>query len=217
MADHHHDAERGGGGFEIEKADHDADTNSIEKLFERSNKQVPPWEQQLTIRAFVVSFVLSVMFSTIVMKLNLTTGIIPSLNVSAGLLAFFFVKTWTKIVGNFCGLSRPFTRQENTVIQTCVVASAGIAFSGGFGSYLFAMSDVMARVSEEPAGKYDTKNPALGWMIGFLFVVSFLGLFSVVPLRKIMIVDFKLTYPSGTATAYLINSFHTPKGAMLAA
>jgi len=29
------------------------------------------------------------------------------------------------------------------------------------------------------------KNPSLSWMIGFLFVVSFLGLFSVVPLRKV--------------------------------
>jgi hypothetical protein len=32
------------------------------------------------------------------MKLSLTTGIIPSLNVSAGLLGFFFVKTWTKLL-----------------------------------------------------------------------------------------------------------------------
>lgn len=31
-----------------------------------------------------------------------------------------------------------------------------------------------------------------------------------------MIIDFKLTYPSGTATAHLINSFHTPLGAKLA-
>ncbi|KAL0715657.1 hypothetical protein Bca4012_064979 [Brassica carinata] len=60
------------------------------------------------------------------------------------------------------------------------------------------------------------KDPSLGWIIAFLFVVSFLGLFSVVPLRKIMIIDFKLTYPSGTATAHLINSFHTPQGAKLA-
>ncbi|KNA25527.1 hypothetical protein SOVF_005950 isoform B [Spinacia oleracea] len=64
--------------------------------------------------------------------------------------------------------------------------------------------------------QHDIKDPRLGWMIGFLFVVSFLGLFSVVPLRKIMIIDFKLIYPSGTATAHLINSFHTPKGAKLA-
>lgn len=32
---------------------------------------------------------------------------------------------------------------------------------------------------------------------------------------QIMIVDHKLVYPSGTATAHLINSFHTPQGANL--
>lgn len=47
-------------------------------------------------------------------------------------------------------------------------------------------------MSERIAGKstanklaQDFKNPSLGWMVGFLFVVSFLGLFSVVPLRKV--------------------------------
>ncbi|KAF5445273.1 hypothetical protein F2P56_034338 [Juglans regia] len=147
------------------------------------------------------------------MKLNLTTGIIPSLNVSAGLLGFFFVRTWTKLLQKSGLLKQPFTRQENTVIQTCVVASSGIAFSGGFGSYLFGMSE---RISKQSSDTHDFKNPSLGWIIGFLFVVSFLGLFSVVPLRRIMIIDFKLTYPSGTATAHLINSFHTPHGAKLA-
>ncbi|KAG5007435.1 hypothetical protein JHK85_025977 [Glycine max] len=34
--------------------------------------------------------------------------------------------------------------------------------------------------------------------------------------EEIMVIDFKLTYPSGTATAHLINSFHTPQGAKLA-
>jgi hypothetical protein len=103
---------------------------SVERLFE--NQEVPSWRKQLTVRAFVVSFVLSILFCFIVMKLNLTTGIIPSLNVSAGLLGFFFVSTWTKLLGK-SGLlkhAQPFTRQENTVIQTCVVASSGITFSG---------------------------------------------------------------------------------------
>ncbi|PIN15675.1 hypothetical protein CDL12_11685 [Handroanthus impetiginosus] len=187
---------------------------SIEKIFE--SKEVPPWQKQLTLRAFFVSFVLSILFTFIVMKLNLTTGIIPSLNVSAGLLGFFFVKTWTKFLEKSGLLKQPFTRQENTVIQTCVVASSGIAFSGGFGSYLFGMSEVVAKQSTEANDSLNIKNPNLSWMIGFLFVVSFLGLFSVVPLRKIMIIDFKLIYPSGTATAHLINSFHTPQGAKLA-
>ncbi|GAB2287500.1 Probable metal-nicotianamine transporter ysl7 [Dionaea muscipula] len=187
---------------------------SVEKVFE--GKEVPPWQKQLTFRAFVVSFCLAVLFTFIVMKLNLTTGVIPSLNVAAGLLGFFFVKTWTKLLEKSGLLKQPFTRQENTVIQTCVVAASGIAFSGGFGSYLFAMSQKVASQSTAARDSADIKDPSLHWIIGFLFVVSFLGLFSVVPLRKIMIIDFKLIYPSGTATAYLINSFHTPEGAKLA-
>lgn len=122
---------------EVEVADDDRnsavnkkdDELTVEQIFEKKEK-VLPWRQQLTIRAFVVSFLLSIMFSFIVMKLNLTTGIIPSLNVAAGLLGFFFVKIFTKLLDN-CGLLRqPFTRQENTVIQTCVVAASGIAYSG---------------------------------------------------------------------------------------
>ncbi|KAK9265463.1 hypothetical protein L1049_016004 [Liquidambar formosana] len=191
------------------------EVQSIEMIFKE--KTVPKWQEQLTFRAFFVSLVLGIMFTFIVMKLNLTSGIIPSLNVSAGLLGFFFVKTWSKFLEKSGLLRQPFTRQENTVIQTCVVATSGIAFSGGFGSYLFGMSDVVAKQSAEDSNNaQNIKNPTLGWMIGFLFVVSFLGLFSVVPLRKIMIIDFKLIYPSGTATAHLINSFHTPQGAKLA-
>ncbi|KAH0923346.1 hypothetical protein HID58_023364 [Brassica napus] len=49
-------------------------------------------------------------------------------------------------------------------------------------------------------------------MTSFLFVTSFIGLVVLVPLRKVMIIDYKLTYPSGTATAVLINGFHTSKG-----
>ncbi|KAA8531244.1 hypothetical protein F0562_005953 [Nyssa sinensis] len=78
------------------------------------------------------------------------------------------------------------------------------------------MSEVVAKQSQVANDPQNIKNPSLRWMIAFLFIVSFLGLFSVLPLRKIMIIDFKLTYPSGTATAHLINSFHTPQGAKLA-
>ncbi|XP_050937949.1 probable metal-nicotianamine transporter YSL5 [Cucumis melo] len=101
---------------------------SVVRIFEA--QEVPSWQNQLTVRAFAMSFGLSVLFTFIVMKLNLTTGIIPSLNVSAGFLGFFFVETWTKLLKKSGLLKQPFTRQENTVIQTCVVASSGIAFSG---------------------------------------------------------------------------------------
>ncbi|GKA12064.1 probable metal-nicotianamine transporter YSL7 [Tanacetum coccineum] len=111
---------------------------SVEMIFRET--KIPSWKGQLTLRAFVVSAMLGVMFTFIVMKLNLTTGIIPSLNVAAGLLGFFFVKTWTKALEQCGWLKHPFTRQENTVIQTCVVATSGIAFSEVLPLYLQTMS-----------------------------------------------------------------------------
>ncbi|XP_004514626.1 probable metal-nicotianamine transporter YSL6 [Cicer arietinum] len=183
------------------------------------SEPVPEWKEQITIRGLVVSGVLGCLFCIITHKLNLTVGIIPSLNVAAGLLGFFFVKTWTGLLTKIGIFTKPFTRQENTVIQTCVVACYGLAFSGGFGSSLIAMDQRTYELigPDYPGNRAeDVKNPGLGWMIGFMFVVSFLGLFSLVPLRKVMVLDYKLTYPSGTATAMLINSFHTKTGAELA-
>lgn len=105
--------------------------DSVEMMFK--DTAIPPWKEQLTLRAFVVSAMLGIMFSFIVMKLNLTTGIIPSLNVAAGLLGFFMVKAWTKVLEQSGMLKDDtFTRQENTIIQTCVVATCGIAFSGTY-------------------------------------------------------------------------------------
>ncbi|XP_038905641.1 probable metal-nicotianamine transporter YSL7 [Benincasa hispida] len=186
----------------------------VEEAFR--NLEVPSWRDQITFRAIFTSFILSIVFNFIVCKLNLTTGVIPSLNVAAGLLGFAILKGYTSILNHFGLMKQPFTRQENTVIQTCVVASSGIAFSSGTASYLLGMSAKIAAQAEEGSIPINIKRLSVGWMMGFLFIVSFVGLFSIVPLRKMMILKYKLPYPSGTATAYLINSFHTPKGAKLA-
>lgn len=113
------------------------DKNLIEKQGEEcfgeeafAGVEVPPWWDQLTLRGFVVSAVVGTVFCLICHKLNLTIGILPSLNVAAGLLGYFFVKSWTVVLPMFGLSSKPFTRQENTVIQTCVVACYEIAFSG---------------------------------------------------------------------------------------
>lgn len=128
-----------------EEEEDEEDLVSVERMFE--GKEIPSWKEQLTVRAFAVSLVLSVLFTFIVMKLNLTTGVIPSLNVSAGLLGFFFVSIWTKFLHKAGLLKQPFTRQENTVIQTCVVASSGIAFSGTSPLPLFPTSLLMASLA----------------------------------------------------------------------
>ncbi|XP_028088256.1 probable metal-nicotianamine transporter YSL17 [Camellia sinensis] len=103
---------------------------------------------------------------------------------------------------------------EEKLLQAVKVGQ--VVYLSGTASYLLGMSGRIAAQADEASNPINVKNLSLGWMIGFLFLVSFVGLFSIVPLRKMMILKYKLTYPSGTATAYLINSFHTPKGAKLA-
>ncbi|CAN1307282.1 Metal-nicotianamine transporter YSL3 [Linum perenne] len=182
-------------------------------LEEDDAKRLVRWTKQLTIRGIVASLVIGIIYSVIVMKLILTTGLVPNLNVSAALLAFVFVKSWTKLLKKAGFLTKPFTRQENTLIQTCAVACYSIAVGGGFGSYLLALNRTtyeLAGVDSEGNGSKSVKEPGFGWMTSFLFVSSFVGLLA------IMIIDYKLSYPSGTATAVLINGFHSPKGNKMA-
>ncbi|XP_065847094.1 metal-nicotianamine transporter YSL3-like isoform X4 [Euphorbia lathyris] len=190
-----------------------------EEIQEVELERIGPWTTQITIRGLIASLVIGIIYSVIVMKLNLTTGLVPNLNVSAALLAFVFVKAWTKILHKAGIVTKPFTRQENTVIQTCAVACYSISVGGGFGSFLLALNKKtyeQAGVETQGNTPGSIKEPGIGWMTGFLFVSCFVGLLALVPLRKIMVMDYKLSYPSGTATAVLINGFHTPKGDKMA-
>ncbi|XP_047965610.1 metal-nicotianamine transporter YSL3-like [Salvia hispanica] len=182
-------------------------------------KRIPPWKKQITIRGMIAGLFIGTIYSVVLMKLNLTIGIVPNLNISAALLAFVFMRTWTKLLEKSNFTTTPFTRQENTVIQTCAVACYGLAYGGGCASFLLSLSRKIyeqAGVDTEGNSPTNLKEPELDWMMGFLFVVSFVGLLALVPLRKMMIIDYKLPYPSGTATALLINGFHTPKGDKMA-
>uniref|UniRef100_J3N9N6 Uncharacterized protein n=1 Tax=Oryza brachyantha TaxID=4533 RepID=J3N9N6_ORYBR len=150
------------------------------------------WRDHLTARALAASLLLSVAFGLMAVRLTMAAaGVVPSVNLSASLLAFLSLR--------LAAGRNPLTPQETAVVQATVASATAVAVNAGFGSYLLAMM------------VDGTKNPRLGWMISFLFLVSFAGLFVLVPFRKVMIVDYKLTYPTGTATAYLINDLHTPK------
>ncbi|KAF8693004.1 hypothetical protein HU200_039375 [Digitaria exilis] len=161
----------------------------------------------------VAALLIGFLFTVIVMKIALTTGQVPTLNVSAALIAFLALRGWTRALERLGVAHRPFTRQENCVIETCAVACYTIAF-GGFGSTLLGMDKKTYEQAGNSAanllGSY--KNPGFGWMAGFMAAISFSGLLSLIPLRKVLVIDYKLTYPSGTATAILINGFHSKQG-----
>lgn len=98
-------------------------------------------------------------------------------------------------------LKQPFTRQENTVIQTCIVASSGIAFSSGTGSYMLGMSPYIASQADAGNTPNNTKKLSISWMLPHLFVVSFAGLFSIFALRKVYLTNILLLTPF----SFLIN------------
>uniref|UniRef100_A0A0D9W7R1 Uncharacterized protein n=1 Tax=Leersia perrieri TaxID=77586 RepID=A0A0D9W7R1_9ORYZ len=208
----------GGAHDEIEKTpDAGADMESEPALAaSREAERVPPWREQVTLRGMVAALLIGVVYTVIVMKLSLTTGLIPTLNVSAALLAFLALRGWTHALARLGIASRPFTRQENTVIQTCAVACYTIGYGGGFGSFLLGLNrrtyELAGGASTPGNVPGSTKEPGIGWMMGFLLSISFVGLLTLLPLRKVLVIDYKLTYPSGTATAVLINGFHTPQG-----
>lgn len=124
----------GNGSTEIQRFDFERDDveESGRGGIDGDASKIEHWTKQITIRGLFASLVIGTMYSVIVMKLNLTTGLVPNLNVSAALLAFVFVRSWTKLLHRAGITSKPFTRQENTVIQTCAVACYSIAVGGNF-------------------------------------------------------------------------------------
>lgn len=88
------------------------------------------WAIISVIRGLITSIFIGLIYSVIVLKLNLTTGLVPNLNVSVALLGFVFIKLWTKILEKANIVSKPFTRQENTIIQTCAVACYSASYGG---------------------------------------------------------------------------------------
>ena len=117
-------------GGDREDLDLDIDDEEEQNRNKDNAGVIPKWWEQITVRGLVVSAFVGAIFCVIAHKLNLTVGIMPSLNVAAGLLGFFSVKGWTRVMSRLGFSTSPFTRQENTVIQTCIVACYGITFSG---------------------------------------------------------------------------------------
>lgn len=57
--------------------------------------------------------------------------------------------------------------------------------SGGTASYLLGMSKTIAAQADAGNTPNNVKALSLGWIMGYLFLVSFVGLFTIVPLRKV--------------------------------
>lgn len=130
------------------------------------------------------------------MYFGLQTGWVTMGSIQSALLGFgIFQLPWRS-----CGLgrnTRPFGPLENVVVQTVSVATATLPLAGGFIGIIPALGML------DPPVVLST-----GQLLAWAAALTYFGIFFAVPLRRQTILVEKLTFPSGTATAKLIQLLH---------
>ncbi|EEE63007.1 hypothetical protein OsJ_17815 [Oryza sativa Japonica Group] len=162
---------------------------SVEAVFEKQPS--PEFRELVTPRAMAVAVVLSVVICFVGMRIQMTAGIVPALNMPASILSFFLLKWLIRLLQS-CGFPMlPFTRQENMFLLTCIITCLNLALTSGFATNIIGMTSTVARSLADDPDPRDIMD-------------------------HVMIIDYKLLFPTGTVIAQLINSFHTPEGAYVA-
>ncbi|KAK0500373.1 OPT oligopeptide transporter protein-domain-containing protein [Armillaria luteobubalina] len=124
---------------------------------------------------------------------GLQTGFISMMSLQSALIGFLISRM----------LPHPLSAQEIIVVQTTAVATGTMPLAAGFVGILPALG----LLDEERDGSppiHLTWIAAAGWS----FAVAFFGVFMSPPIRKQVIIEEQLAFPSGTATAHLISVLH---------
>jgi hypothetical protein len=151
-------------------------------------------KNNFTIRSVVLGALIGSMLCFSNMYFGLQTGWVTLGSLQAALLGFGFFRVFKDKFPHF-------TAQENVLLQTVSVACATIPIAAGFVGIIPALQLLSVETGEDFA-------LSTGELILWSFALAFFGVFFAVPLRKQTIVVEKLTFPSGTATARLIEMLH---------
>ncbi|KAG9405496.1 hypothetical protein AC1031_003387 [Aphanomyces cochlioides] len=168
---------------------------------------------QITAKALLVGTIIGAFVSVLAMYYGLKVGVVPSLNILAGVGGFMLLR-WLMKIRVFKGV---FTVQENVVIQTCAVACYSLASQAGFTSGVLALTEnVYQQVGPNKKGNNASDVVNFNWTRSFAWCVSIalFGFFISFPLRRKMIIESRLLFPSGTATAVMIQTLHASKEAV---
>ena len=151
-----------------------------------------PNSPQLTCRAVLAGLVVGTMLCFTNMYFGLQTGWVTMGSVQCALVGFGIFQ-----LPCFQSGGRRFGPLENVVLQTVGVATATLPLAGGFVGILPALSmldpPVVLSVPQQ-----------LAWAAA----LTYFGIFFAVPLRRQTILVEQLAFPSGTATAKLIDLLH---------
>ncbi|OXB36338.1 oligopeptide transporter 8 [Cryptococcus neoformans] len=161
-----------------------------------------PIEGDFTLRAILAGLGVGVVLCMTNIYFGLQTGWVSMMSLQSALLGFAIFRVPAFLPRLFPSM-RPFTPQENVVLQTTAVATGTMPLAAGLVGIIPALSMMNLEI--------DGREPLfMGWgdLVMWCLAVAFFGVFLAVPLRKQVIVKEKLVFPSGTATAQLISLLH---------
>eukprot|EP00803_Ostreobium_quekettii_P003250 evm.model.scf_709EXC.8 EVM.evm.TU.scf_709EXC.8 scf_709EXC:60379-67519(-) len=107
-----------------------------------------------------------------------------------------------------CGLGRGFSMAENVILQTTAVATATMPLTAGYVGIIPALG--MLTPTDNPPNGHVVLSVLQ--LILWSLAVAYLGVFTAVPLRAQTIVRERLRFPSGAATAKVIQLMHNESG-----
>ena len=152
-------------------------------------------QRQLTVRALATGCLIGGVMSISNLYVGLKIGWGLGVAITAAVLAFAFFTAWEKLFGT--SKERHFTLLENNTMQTAASA-AGYMSSAGLVSAIPALT----MVSE---GKFVLTLPQT---IVWLTAISLLGIVAAIPVKRKLINQERLRFPSGIAAAETLRSLH---------
>lgn len=172
---------------------------------------VPPttYAQSFTPRSLFVGLAIGALITFSNTYFGLQTGWISVMTMPSSLIGFAVFRSLSR------HLSFPFTPVENVLIQTVAGAVGTMPLGCGFVGVIPALEYLLRPGPDGPMDGSDGGDGEGGplklaswklivWSLG----VCLFGVIFAVPLRKEVIVREKLKFPSGTATALMINVLH---------
>lgn len=157
--------------------------------------------RQLTVRAVIMGMVLGMIMACSNVYVGLKAGWGLGVAITCSILAYSAFAMLNRIFPR----SAPFSILENNAMQSCASAAGSIT-SGGLVNAIPAL--MMLNPAAIPTDSYHRYL----WLIPWVCVISWLGVFLAVPAKRQMINIEQLPFPSGTAAATTLRTLHSKGG-----
>ncbi|KAI0636145.1 OPT oligopeptide transporter [Trametes polyzona] len=150
-------------------------------------------QADFTLRAVLLGLLIGCLLCFTNLYFGLQTGWISMMSLQSALIGY--------LLSRF--LPKPMSAQENVVLQTTAVATGTMPLAAGFVGILPALG-LLDETRDGVPPIHLSWIAAVGWSCA----VAFFGVFLSPPLRKQVIIEEQLAFPSGTATGQLISVLH---------